>query len=116
MVAHASNGTRRLTVEVLTCSFRLDAGAMVKLKDRMNQLVKKNQKRVLLDLGKTRQADLAGIGMLIERVRMMRSLKGDIKLCNLRRPVLDTLQMVGVSKLIDSYNSREAALKSFCPQ
>lgn len=119
MVYHARNersGEKVMSVDVLTCSSRLDATEMVKIKQRMNQLLKRNHKKVLLDFMKTEQVDLAGIGILIERVKMLRSLDGEIKLCNLNSQVSDTLRMVGVSKLLESYDSREEALRSFCLQ
>ena len=114
MVYHATNGQEEFDVEVLDCENKLDASTMVKLKQRMNLFVKRNRKNVLLDLAKTRQVDLAGLGLLIERLRTLRALNGDIKLCNIRRQVSDTLRLVGVSKLIESYDSREEALRSFC--
>lgn len=119
MVYHAGNersGDKVMSVDVLTCSPRLDATAMVKIKQRMNQLLKRNHKKVLLDFMKTKQVDLAGLGILIERVKLLRSVNGEIKLCNLNRHVSETLRMVGVSKLLESYDSREEALRSFCLQ
>jgi anti-anti-sigma factor len=114
MVYHAKNGNMQFDVEVLDCSNRLDATTMVKLKQRLNQFVKRNHKNVLIDLSKTKHVDLAGLGILIERLRSFRALNGDIKLCNLNRQVFDTFRLVGVSKLIETYESREEALRSFC--
>lgn len=114
MVYHASNGRGNIAVEVLDCASRLDAGTMVKIKERMNRLLRKNQKRLLLDLAKTEHVDLAGLGMLVERLRLLRTLDGDIKLCNLRRHVSETLRMVGLGNVIEAYDSREEALRSFC--
>ncbi len=114
MVYHAKNGHQYFDVEVLDCSSRLDASTMVKMKQRMNQFVKKNHTKVLLDMCRTRHVELAGLGILIERLRILRALNGDIKLCNLNRQVLETLRLVGVSRLMESYDSREEALRSFC--
>lgn len=114
MVYHAKNGHQQFDVEVLDCSSRLDASTMVKIKQRMNRFVKRNHTKVLLDLEKTRHVDLAGLGILIERLRILRALNGDIKLCNLRRQVSEMLRLVGVSRLMESYESREEALRSFC--
>lgn len=117
MVYHAKNGHQRFDVDILDCSSRLDASSMVKIRQRVNQLVRKNHTKVLLDLTRTRHVDLAGLGILVERLRMVRSLNGDIKLCHLRRTISDMLRLVGVSKLIEAYGSREEAIRSFmCPQ
>lgn len=114
MVYHAKNGHQNFDVEVLDCDTRLDASAMVRIKQRLNQFVKKNRTRVLIDMARTRQIDLAGLGLLIERLRMVRNLNGDIKLCNMRRQVSEMLRLVGVSRLMEAYESREEALRSFC--
>ena len=113
MVYHAKNGHQYVDVDILDCSARLDAIAMVGLKQRLNRLVKRNHTKVLLDLSRTQHVDLAGLGILIERLRSFRALNGDIKVCNLRRRVSETFRLVGVSKLIESYDSREEAVRSF---
>lgn len=114
MVYHAKNGHEEFDVEVLDCSSRLDASEMVRIKQRMNLWVKRQRTRILLDLTRTRHVDLAGLGILIDRLRILRSLNGDIKLCNLRRQVSEMLRLVGVSRLLETYESREEALRSFC--
>ena len=116
MVYQTRLGDKKYEVEVLSCDCRLDAANMVKLKTRINSLIKRNQKRVLLDLSRTRQVDLAGVGILMERVKTLRSLQGDVKVCNIRRQVSDTFRMIGISRLIESYASREEALQSFAAQ
>ena len=101
------------SIEVLRCSQTLDADGMVSMKNRMNRLMSRNQKKVVLDLSRTCSMDLAGLGMLVERIRVLRSAKGDIKFCNVRPELHETLQLVGLNGLIESYPSQEAAVNSF---
>jgi len=105
----ASNGG----VEVLSCSEALNADEMVSMRSRMNRLISKNQKNVVLDMSQTSSVDLVSLGMLVERLRAMRSLNGDIKFCNLRPEIFQVLQLVGLNGLIEFYSSREEALASF---
>jgi len=79
-------------VEVLVCGGNLDATHMVQLRDKMTRLMGRNRKRVLIDLHKARNVDLAGLGILVERLRKFRKLHGDIRLCNLRPNVLETFR------------------------
>lgn len=107
---------RRLSrneIEVLDCSESLGAEEMVVMKSKMSRLLNRNQKHVVLDMRKTSFVDLVGLGMLVEKLRALRSEKGDIKFCNLRPEVFQTLQLVGLNGLIESYSSREEALASF---
>ena len=100
-------------IEVLRMSEALDAEGMVLVKNRMNRMMSRNQKRVVLDMTNTASVDLAGLGILVERIRVLRSAKGDIKFCNIKSEVNETLQLVGLNGLIESYPTREAAVASF---
>lgn len=103
----------KMGVEVLRFPGDLNAGQMVKLKSSLGRLLKKNRKKLLLDLKQTRHVELAGIGILIDRLRTVRAQKGDIKLCNTRPEVQRVLEMIGISGLIESFHSEEEAIKSF---
>jgi anti-anti-sigma factor len=100
-------------VEVLSCSPSLDADAMVGVKDKMNRLVSRNQKKIVLDMRETSSVDLAGLSILVERLRALRSMNGNVKFCNLKPEVYQVIQMVGLGSILDLYPSREEALASF---
>lgn len=103
----------KVGVDVLRFNGDLDALSMIKMKDRMNRLLNKNHKRLLLDLQETKHVELAGVGILVDRLRRVREQKGDIKLCNLRPEVERTFQMIGVNGLMESYSTEEEAISSF---
>ena len=100
-------------VEVLRCDGDLNAGEMIKIKDRLTRLLNRNQKNLLLDLKKTKRVELAGLGILVDRLMKVRAQKGDIKLCNIRPEVEETFRMIGVNDLMESFHSEEEAIKSF---
>lgn len=110
MVYHART---KVGVDVLRFNGDLDALSMIKMKGRMNRLLNRNHKRLLLDLKDTKHVELAGVGILVDRLRKVREQKGDIKLCNLRPEVEKTFQMIGVKGLIESYSTEEEAILSF---
>ena len=103
----------KVGVDVLRFNGDLDALSMIKMKDRMNRLMNRNHKRLLLDLQETKHVELAGVGILVDRLRKVREQKGDIKLCNLRPEVERTFQMIGVNGLMESYSTEAEAISSF---
>jgi len=110
MVYHA--GTK-VGIDVLRFNGDLNALSMIKMKDRMNRLLNKNHKRLLLDLKETRHVELAGVGILVDRLRKVREQKGDIKLFNLRPEIERTFQIIGVNGLMETFSSEEEAIRSF---
>ncbi len=100
-------------IDVVRCKGDLNATSMVSFKNKVSKLIRRNHKHVLLDLNKTKHVDLAGLGILVERIKKIRSMDGDIKLCNVQPQVRETFRLVGVSRLIESYPSEQEAIRSF---
>jgi len=103
----------RSHVEILRCNGDLSATTMVSFKNKVRKLMENNQKNVVLDMKKAKHVDLAGLGILVERIKQIRAINGDIKLCNVQPQVNATFRLVGVSKLIESFPTEEEALRSF---
>ncbi len=103
----------KMGVEVLRFQGDLNASEMIKVKDRLTRLVNKNHKKLLLDLSRTRRVELAGLGILVDRLMKVRAQKGEIKLCNIRPEVEKTFRMIGVGDLMESFHSEEEAIRSF---
>ena len=103
----------KMGVEVLRFQGDLNAAEMIKIKERLTRLLNKNHKKLLLDLKLARRVELAGLGILVDRLMKVRAQKGDIKLCNLRPEVEKTFQMIGVSDLMEAFCSEEEAIRSF---
>ena len=103
----------KMGVEILRFQGDLNACEMIKIKGRLTRLVNKNHKKLLLDLKEARHVELAGLGILVDRLMKVRAQKGDIKLCNLRPEVEKTFRMIGVSDLMESFRSEEEAIRSF---
>ncbi len=103
----------KMGVEILRFQGDLNALEMIKIKNRLTRLLNKNQKKLLLDLKETRRVELAGLGILVDRLMKVRAQKGDIKLCNLRPEVQKTFQMIGVGDLMQSFGTEEEAIRSF---
>jgi len=109
----APRSRAKTNVEIVKCHGDLDASSMVAFKNKVTRLMNNNRKNVLLDLSKTKHVDLAGLGILVERIKKIRSINGDIKLCNIQPHVYETFRLVGVTKLVESYHTEEEARRSF---
>ena len=103
----------KMGVDVLRFQGDLNASEMIKMKNRLTRLLNKNHKKLLLDLKSARHVELAGLGILVDRLIKVRAQKGDIKLCNIRPEVEKTFQMIGVGDLMESFQSEEEAIRSF---
>jgi anti-anti-sigma factor len=103
----------RTSVNVMRCPGDLNVSYMVQSKSRFRRLMNQRIKFFLLDLQHARHVELAGLGILVDRLRQIRSNKGDIRLFNLHPEVLKTLQMVGITGVVDTYSNEEEALQSF---
>lgn len=100
-------------VDVLCCEGDLSTDEMVKMKDRLARLMNRNHRKLLLNLSSARRVELAGLGILVDRLMKVRAQRGDIKLCNMRPEVVETLDRVGVGRLMQSFQTEEEALQSF---
>ena len=103
----------KMGVDILRFQGDLNAVEMIKMKNRLVRLLNKNHKKLLLDLKEAKHVELAGLGILVDRLMKVRAQKGDIKLCNLRPEVEKTFRMIGVGDLMQSFRSEEEAIRSF---
>ena len=112
-MAHRLNGNGHHSVNVVRCPGDLSASQMVRLKSRFQRLMNRNRKFLLIDLSNAKHAELAGLGILVDRIRRIRSLNGDIRLFNIRPEVLEILKMVGLTGVIETFGNEEEARESF---
>ena len=88
------------SVNVLRFPSTLDAPEMVRMRPRLNRLLNRHPKLLLLDLGATRQVKLAGLGMLIDRLKRLDNGVGKIRFSNVSPRVYQTLVRAGVNDFI----------------
>ena len=103
----------KMGVGILRCQGDLNANEMIKIKSRLKRLLNNKQKKVLLDMKQARHVELAGLGILVDRVMQVRAQNGDLKLCNIRPEVEKTFRMIGLGELFESFHSEEEAIQSF---
>ena len=101
-------------VTIVDCSGRITLGeGSVTLRDTVSQLLTKNQKKILLNLGDVNYIDSSGIGELVSAFTTVRKQGGDLKLLNLTKKVHDLLQITKLYTVFDVKDDEAAAVKSF---
>jgi anti-sigma B factor antagonist len=101
-------------VTIVDCSGRITLGeGSVTLRETVSQLLGKNQKKILLNLGDVNYIDSSGIGELVSAFTTVRKQGGDLKLLNLTKKVHDLLQITKLYTVFDVKDDEAVAVKSF---
>ena len=100
-------------IDILDVAGDINALDMVRVKNRLDGLIRKNHTKIILHFKNARHIDFIGLGILVERLRRMRALDGDLKIVGLNEYILKLFKKTGVNKLIDTYSDTVDALRSF---
>lgn len=100
-------------VDILKCEGNLNPNRMVAVKNRVSRLINRNHRYFLLDLKQAHRVDIAAVSILMDRIQKVRSMKGDIRLFNIRPRVQQVLEQLGVEQMVETYSNEEEARKSF---
>ncbi len=77
------------------------------------ELLKENQKKVILDLAGVTVVDSTGVGILVMCYAKMKKAGGSLRIAGVNGMVEDTLKLTSVDKLIDCYPSVAEASRGF---
>ena len=83
------------------------------LRDAMRDLVSKNQKKILLNLGEVSYIDSSGIGELVSGFTTVTNGGGALKLLNLNKRVKGLLQITKLYTVFDVHEDEAGAIRSF---
>jgi anti-sigma B factor antagonist len=83
------------------------------LRDMIREMVGKNQKKILLNLGDVSYIDSSGIGELVSGFTTVTNQGGQLKLLNLNKRVKDLLQITKLLTVFDVHEDEAAAVRSF---
>ena len=87
--------------------------ASVVVRDVINDLMGKGNKKILLNLVEVDYIDSSGIGVLIGGLSTVRSQGGELKLVNLSKRIGDLLRITKLYSLFDVKDDEAAAVASF---
>jgi len=83
------------------------------LRDTLRDMVSKNQKKILLNLGEVSYIDSSGIGELVSGFTTVTTSGGQLKLLNLTKRVKDLLQITKLYTVFDVHEDEAGAIRSF---
>jgi anti-sigma B factor antagonist len=81
--------------------------------DKLQDLIKQNRKKVLLDLSKVDWINSRGLGILISGLTTMRHHDGELKLAAVAEKVKSLLTLTRLITAFESYDTVEEAIGSF---
>ncbi|HEY9140474.1 MAG TPA: STAS domain-containing protein [Bryobacteraceae bacterium] len=83
------------------------------LRENLRDMVSKNQKKILLNLGEVSYIDSSGIGELVSGFTTVTNSGGQLKLLNLNKRVKDLLQITKLYTVFDVHEDEAGAIRSF---
>ncbi len=96
----AQNGRQEQTHNVIRFTDTLDATQVVRMKSKLTRLLNRHPKVVFFDLTATKRVELAGLGMLVDRLRRFGMGQSAVRFSNASSQVYRTLERAGVDGLL----------------
>ena len=83
------------------------------LRDTLRDMITKNQKKILLNLGEVNYIDSSGIGELVSGFTTVTNSGFQLKLLNINKRVKDLLQITKLYTVFDVHEDEAGAIRSF---
>jgi anti-sigma B factor antagonist len=101
-------------ITVVDLSGRIKEGEDITvLRDTIEDLLGKGQKKILLNLGDLNHIDSSGVGALLRALTSVRNRGGELKLLHLTKKVHDMLQITNLYTKFDVRDDEAAAIAAF---
>jgi anti-sigma B factor antagonist len=101
-------------VNVVDVAGRITLGeGSTALRDAIRDMVAKNHKKILLNLGEVSYIDSSGIGELVSGFTSVTNSGGQLKLLGLNKRVKDLLQITKLYTVFDVHEEEASAIRSF---
>lgn len=76
-------------------------------------IMKKNEKKIIVDFVGVSYIDSSGLATLIEMFQRLKKVGGHLRFCNMDQKIRNVFEITKLHKLFDIFESQEAALKEF---
>jgi anti-sigma B factor antagonist len=93
---------------------RIDSYTAPSLSERLNDITKHNQCKIIMDMSDVSYVSSAGLRVLIDLQKTCKKAKqGEVLLVNIPQRVYDTLELAGFVPLFKFYKNVDSALTDF---
>jgi len=100
-------------ISVIDVAGDIDLREMIRIKEVICSLIEKDRTKVILNLKAVDHINYLSIGVLLERLKILRNLNGDLKLAGMSPYLRDIFRVVGMDQYFEEYASLEDAVESF---
>jgi anti-anti-sigma factor len=100
-------------ISVIDVAGDIDFREMIRIKNTIGSLIEKERTKVVINLKSVDHINYLSIGVLIERLKLLRNLNGDLKLAGMSPFLRDIFKVVGMDRVFEEYTSLEDAIESF---
>ena len=106
--------TKQGDITVLTLSGKMMNGPeSIHLHPYVKGLIEKDQKRIVVDMGKVKWFSSTGLGSLLATYTSLRNVNGDLRIARPTRKIYSVFMATQLTKIFQSYDTVEEAVKSF---
>jgi anti-sigma B factor antagonist len=100
-------------IAVIDVNGDIDLREMVRIKDMIGGLIEKERLKVVLNLKAVDHINYLSIGVLLDRLRLLREMNGDLKLSGMDPHLKGIFRVVGMDGVFEFYASLDDAIESF---
>ena len=100
-------------ISVIDVAGDIDFREMIRIKNMIGGLIEKDRTKVVLNLRSVDHINYLSIGLLLERLKLLRNLNGDLKLAGMSPFLRDIFRVVGMDRFFEDYTSLEDAIERF---
>jgi anti-sigma B factor antagonist len=76
-------------------------------------IIKRNEKKVLVDFSGVTYIDSSGLATLIEMFQRLKKIDGALRFCNMNQKVKNVFEVTRLHKLFEIFDTKDMALKDF---
>ena len=105
--------TQSSEVTVVAPKGDLDTASAAQMKQALTALLDAGKIRLVVDLGGVAYIDSAGLGQLVNAMKLARKAGGDLRLCALSEETLPVFETTRLNKEMALYPTRQAAVTSW---
>jgi anti-sigma B factor antagonist/stage II sporulation protein AA (anti-sigma F factor antagonist) len=95
---------------VLRCSGRIDAASATVLEKKMNDLLKENDKWILLDFTNVHYLSSAGMRVLLSMTKKLKAKDGGLLIFHVNAEIMEIIKMAGFERILHIFPTEKDAL------